>query len=49
MVPERVGIRLKDDLGLFVRNHMVFDKGHSTLLTAQIVAVIMLGKRSIGV
>ena len=29
MVPERVGIRLKDDLGLFVRNHMVFDKGHS--------------------
>ena len=31
MVPERVGIRLKDELGLFVRNHLVFDKGQSYL------------------
>ena len=29
MVPERLGIRLTDELGLFVRNHLCWDKGSS--------------------
>jgi len=28
-VPERVGIRLTDDLGLYLRNHICWDKGNS--------------------